>query len=181
MGYRMITIPFRLLVQARSSTTEIQLSNFHKYTFGGWISYQPDKHRSKFDLDFHLDWMCTIDLLIYWYYYIYIYYTLYIIYDYMYIYIILIFQYFMIHSNVWLHPSTWSHQKLGMEHHEAIHSDGWLSLLQAAITRTCNGVDLCWWAQGMDWWKWIETTLMVRIPWVTARKGVETHVIATSL
>ena len=52
-----------------------------------------------------------------------------------------------------------------------------LSLLQAAITRTRDGVDLCWWAQGMDW----ETSRMVGMPWVTARQGVETRAIAASL
>lgn len=76
-------------------------------------------------------------------------------------------------------PSTWSHQNLGMvaSSNEAIHSDGGLSLLQAAITRTRNGVDLCWWAQGTDW----ETSRMVGMPCVTARQGVETCAIAASL
>lgn len=34
-----VTVPFCLLVHARSSTAEIQQSNFNKYTFGKWILY----------------------------------------------------------------------------------------------------------------------------------------------
>lgn len=111
----------------------------------------------------YLDWMCTIDPLIF------IYTLFWLIFD----------DPFPTCDSTYSTPSTWFHQNLGMvaSSNEAIHSDGGLSLLQAAITRTRDGVDLCWWAQGMDW----ETSRMVGMPGVTARQGVETRVIAASL